>query len=106
MRTRTRKPNHPGGVLRRMYMEPLGLTVTALAAHMQISRKTLSAIVNERQGITPDIALRLSRVFKTTPELWLNMQQAHSLWVASAAHDDWKHIKPIPTDNGVGRELR
>ena len=106
MRIRTRKPNHPGGILRRMYMEPLDLTVTALAAHIQISRKTLSAIVNERQGITPDIALRLSRVFKTTPELWLNMQQAHSLWVASFAHDDWKQIEPLPTNGDVGHELR
>lgn len=83
MRIRTRKPSHPGGILRSLYMEPLDLTVTGLADRLQISRKTLSAIVNEHQGITPDIALRLSRVFSTTPELWLNMQQAHSLWAAS-----------------------
>lgn len=79
MRIRTRKPSHPGGILCSLYMEPLDLTVTGLADRMQISRKMLSAIVNENQAITPDIARRLSRIFSTTPELWLNMQQAYKL---------------------------
>ena len=77
MRTRKRPPAHPGGILRRQYMEPLELTVTALAATLGVSRKTLSKIVNERGSVSAAMALRLSRAFKTTPKLWLNLQQNH-----------------------------
>jgi antitoxin HigA-1 len=79
MRPRTRKPTHPGAIVRLDYIEPLGLSVTALAERLGVSRKHLSAIVNERSGLTPDMALRLSRAFGTTPGLWLNMQQALDL---------------------------
>ncbi|GFM37364.1 HigA family addiction module antitoxin [Desulfovibrio psychrotolerans] len=97
MRTRTRKPTHPGGILHRMHMEPLGLTITALAQRLGISRKTLSAIVNERASITPDIALRLSRALNTSPELWLNMQQGYTLWEVAHTNTDWKAVEPIKT---------
>ena len=83
MRTRKRPPTHPGGILKRHYMEPLSLTVTELASVLGISRKTLSKIVNERGDITPEMALRLSKAFKTTPELWLNLQQSYDLWQTS-----------------------
>jgi antitoxin HigA-1 len=73
MRKRLRRPTHPGGILRRHYIEPLSITVSGLAAVLCVSRKTLSEIVNEHASITPDMALRLSKAFKTTPELWLNM---------------------------------
>ena len=75
-------PPHPGEVLEGLYMEPVGITITALAEHLRVSRKTLSKIVNERGAITPDMALRLSEAFGTTPEIWLNMQQAYDLWAA------------------------
>ena len=95
MRTRTRKPTHPGGILHRMHMEPLGLTITALAQQLGISRKALSAIVNERAAITPDIALRLSRALNTTPELWLNMQQAFTLWETAHTRTEWRAVQPV-----------
>jgi len=95
MRTRKRPPTHPGGILKRQYMEPLSLTVSELAVLLGVSRKTLSKIMNERGSITPDMALRLSKAFKTTPELWLNMQQNFDLWQASHKSADWKMVEAI-----------
>ncbi|GFM34200.1 HigA family addiction module antitoxin [Desulfovibrio subterraneus] len=95
----TRKPTHPGGILFRMHMEPLGITITALAKRLGISRKTLSAIVNERAPITPDIALRLSRALDTTPELWLGMQQTYTLWEVAHTNTEWLSVEPIKTAN-------
>jgi addiction module HigA family antidote len=95
MRIRLRRPTHPGGILRRHYMEPLSLTVSGLAVVLGVSRKTLSEIVNEHASITPDMALRLSKAFQTTPELWLNMQRNYDLWQASHKSDDWKQVEAI-----------
>jgi addiction module HigA family antidote len=82
MGTKKRRPTHPGGILKRHYIEPLSLTVSQIAKDLGISRKTVSRIVNERGPITPDMALRLSKAFDTTPELWLNLQTKYDLWVA------------------------
>ena len=76
------KPAHPGEVLREMYLEPLGLTVTNAAESLGITRKTLSELLNGRSGVSTPMALRLSKAFGTTPELWLNMQQNYDLWRA------------------------
>ena len=76
------KPAHPGEVLKEMYIEPLGLTVTDTARSLGITRKTLSELINGRSGISTSMALRLSKAFGTTPELWLNMQQNFDLWKA------------------------
>lgn len=97
-RRMTRKPSHPGGILKRMYMDPLGLTVTRLAEVLGVSRKHLSAVLNERAGVTPDMALRLSRAFNTTPDLWLNMQQTHSLWCAEHEATGWEKVVPLPLE--------
>ncbi len=91
----TRQPTHPGQILKKMYMEPLQITITALAKALGVSRKTVSAIVNERQSITPDMSLRLSRAFSTTPELWLNLQCAYDLWQAVQNTGGWQDIEPI-----------
>lgn len=95
MRTRKRPPTRQGGILRRHYMEPLSLTVSGLAEILGVSRKTLSKIVNERGSVTPDMALRLSKAFKTTPELWLNLQQNYDLWLASQESNNWKMVEAI-----------
>ena len=76
------KPAHPGEVLKEMYLEPLELTVTNAAESLGITRKTLSELLNGRSGISTPMALRLSKAFGTTPELWLNMQQNYDLWKA------------------------
>jgi len=75
-------PPHPGEVLRELCIEPLGLSVTEAAKGLGVSRKTLSAVLNGRAGISPEMALRLSIAFDTTPESWLNQQTQFDLWVA------------------------
>ena len=75
-------PMHPGLVLKEMYLEPLGISVTDFADNIGVARRTASLIVNEHSGISAEMALRLSKAFNTTPELWLNMQQKYDLWNA------------------------
>ncbi len=74
-------PPHPGKVLRELCLEPLGLSVTRAAEALGVSRKTLSAILNERAGISPEMAIRLSKAFGTSAESWLNQQVQYDLWV-------------------------
>ena len=92
---RTRPPTHPGGILNRHYLEPLSLTVSELAKSLGISRKTLSGIVNEHGSITPDMALRLSKAFYTTPQLWLNLQQYYDLRHVFRSSHEWKMVETI-----------
>ncbi len=80
-------PAHPGEILKEHYLEPLGLSVTDAAKALGISRKTLSAIVNGRYGISPQMAMRLAKAFSTSAELWLNMQQNYDLWQAKEDSD-------------------
>ena len=75
-------PPHPGEVLRELCIEPLGLSVTEAAEGLGVSRKTLSAVLNGRAGISPEMALRLSMAFDTSPESWLNQQTQYDLWAA------------------------
>jgi len=75
-------PPHPGEVLKELCLEPLGLSVSEAATALDVSRKTLSAILNRRAGITPEMALRLSIAFNTTPESWLMQQIQYDLWRA------------------------
>lgn len=106
MKIRTRPPTHPGGIIKRLHLEPLGLSVSAAAKALGVSRKTLSKIVNERGAVTPDMALRLARAFHTTPELWLNLQQFHDLW--HAAHDSkaWQAARVLPRSGTDARPAR
>jgi len=92
----TRKPTHPGAIIRAHYLEPLNLTVTALAEYLGISRKALSQIINEHARVTPDMAQRLGRAFDTGPELWLNLQSGRDVWDAKNAPGDWQKIEPLP----------
>jgi antitoxin HigA-1 len=73
-------PPHPGEVLRELCLEPMGLSVTEAAKALGVSRKTLSSILNGRGGISPEMAIRLSKAFDTSPESWLNQQQQFDLW--------------------------
>lgn len=75
-------PPHPGEIVRSLCLEPLELTVTDAAAALGVSRKTLSAILNGRAGISPEMAVRLSIAFGTSAESWLNLQTQYDLWHA------------------------
>jgi addiction module HigA family antidote len=73
------KPAHPGEVLRELYLEPLGITITNAANALGVTRKAFSELVNKKSGISTSMALRLAKAFNTTPELWLNLQQNYDL---------------------------
>lgn len=79
---RMHQPPHPGEILRELCLEPLALTVTEAAASLDVSRNTLSAILNGRAGISPEMAVRLSIAFDTTAESWLQQQMQFDLWHA------------------------
>jgi len=90
-----RKPAHPGRILKNMYLKPLNLTITGTAEVLHVSRKAVSAIVNERKSVTPEMALRLSMAFGTTPDLWLNLQKKYDLWCAMNETREWKDVQQI-----------
>ncbi len=75
-------PPHPGEVIRELCLDPLGVTVTAAARSLGVSRKTLSELINGKSGISPEMAVRLSIAFDTTPESWLTQQMHYDLWHA------------------------
>ncbi|MCL4147213.1 UNVERIFIED_CONTAM: hypothetical protein GTU68_023173 [Idotea baltica] len=76
-------------------MEPLELTVSGLARSLGVSRKTVSKIANEGAGVSAEMALRLSRAFNTSPELWLNLQRNYDLWHAAQESDEWESVEPV-----------
>ncbi len=83
-------PPHPGEIITALCLEPLGLTVTRAAEALGVSRKTLSAIVNGRAGISPEMAIRLSMAFDTSAESWLNQQVQYDLWLARQNQQSFK----------------
>lgn len=85
-----RKPSHPGEILDELYIKPLNLNLQKLADRLCIARNTLFKIRAGRASITPAIAISLAEAFDTTPQLWLNLQQAYDLWV-----EEYEHIPPI-----------
>lgn len=75
-------PSHPGKILYRMYLYPLRVSVTEAASALAITRQNLSRIINGKAGISPQMALKLSKAFNTTPEFWLGLQQQYDIWKA------------------------
>ncbi len=73
-------PPHPGGIVRRECLEPLGLSVTRAAEGLGVSRQALSELVNEKTPVSVEMAIRLSKAFGSSPETWLGMQTAYDLW--------------------------
>lgn len=75
-------PPHPGEVIRELCLEPLGLSVTAAAEGLGVTRKHFSDLLNGRSGISPEMAIRLSKAFGGSPESWLRQQMQYDLWKA------------------------
>ena len=88
-------PPHPGEIIREFCIDPLGLTVTKAATALGVTRKTLSTLLNGRAGVSPEMALRLSKVFGRTPDGWLRLQLQYDLWKAEQSIDisELKRIK-------------
>ena len=80
-------PPHPGLSIKLECLEPLGLSVTKGAEILGVTRKTLSSVINGRAGISPEMAIRLSKAFGSSPETWYGMQVDHDLWQAKQLAD-------------------
>jgi addiction module HigA family antidote len=90
------EPTHPGEMLREDFMPDFNLTTTGLAGKLDVSRQTVNELLLKRRAVSPNMALRLSRLFGNTPEFWLNAQRACDLWKAQKEHDrEIKRIKPL-----------
>ena len=85
-----RNPPHPGGIVRRQCLEPLGLSVTDAAKGLGVTRQALSDLVNGKAGVSVEMAGRLSKAFGSSPETWLGLQMAHDLWRARDRFDEIK----------------
>ncbi len=93
--SRMHNPAHPGEILLELYLKPLGVTITQAASALKVTRKHVSAIVNGRAPVTPDMALRLAAAFATEPELWVNMQAQYDLW--AVRQKARPKVKPLVT---------
>lgn len=87
-------PPHPGEIIREYCVQALGLTVTDAAQSLGVTRKTFSSLLNGKSGVSPEMSLRLSKVFGRTPEGWLKLQLQHDLWKIEQA-TDLSHLKRI-----------
>jgi addiction module HigA family antidote len=91
-----RRPTHPGEMLREDFLPDYGLTVAGLAEAVGVSRQSVNELLRGRRAVSPEMALRFSRLFGNTPEFWLNAQRAVDLWdAAEAISDDVARIKPL-----------
>ena len=91
-----RRPTHPGEVLREDFIPDYDLTVSGLATALGVSRQTVNELLRERRALSPEMALRLARLFGNSPEFWLNLQRAVDLWDAEEAiKADVQRIEPL-----------
>ena len=96
MRNRTRRPTHPGELLREETLPAVGITQSELATRLGVSRRAVSDLIHERRAVNPDLAHRLARVFDTTPEFWLRLQEAVEVWeTLQANRDKYDRLKPL-----------
>ena len=93
LRNPNRRPTHPGAILREDVLPTLEMTQTELAQRLGVSRLTVSELLHEKRGITPDMALRVAKLLNTTPESWLRMQQAVDLWDVQQHPDKLANFK-------------
>jgi antitoxin HigA-1 len=95
-RERKVRPTHPGVMLREDFLPEYRLTVSGFAKALRVSRQTVNELLRERRAVSPEMALRLSRLFSNSPEFWLNAQRAVDLWEAGRSiKDKIDHISPL-----------
>lgn len=91
-----RRPTHPGEMLREDFLADFGLTVAGLAEAVGVSRQSIHELLRGRRAVSPEMALRLARLFGNAPEFWLNAQRAVDLWdAAQAIKGAVARIKPL-----------
>ncbi|PIE63608.1 MAG: addiction module antidote protein, HigA family [Desulfobacterales bacterium] len=79
-RKNRKSPIHPGEILREEFLPDYGLSMAKLASFLGVSKQTVNELLSERRAVTPNMALRLSRLFGNSPDFWLNLQRAVDLW--------------------------
>jgi addiction module HigA family antidote len=95
-KNRTRRPTHPGELLREETLRAAGLTQSELATRLGVSRRAVGDLIHERRSVNPDLAHRLARVFDTTPEFWLRLQEAVDVWeTLQANRDKYDQLKSL-----------
>ncbi|HNU06835.1 MAG TPA: HigA family addiction module antitoxin [Pyrinomonadaceae bacterium] len=93
-----RRPTHPGEMLREDFLPDCGLSVSGLADAIGVSRQSVNELLRERRAVSPEMALRLSRLFGNSPESWMNAQRAVDLWEANeAVGAEIEKIEPLLT---------
>lgn len=93
-----RRPTHPGEMLREDFLPDFGLTASGLAEAIGVSRQSINELLRERRSVSPQMALRLARLFGNSPEFWLNAQRAVDLWdAAQVIKNDVARIRPLAT---------
>src|SRR2546421_10356697 len=91
-----RRPTHPGEMLREDFLPDYGLNVSSLAEALGVSRQSINELLRGRRAVTPEMSLRLARLFGNSPEFWLNAQRAVDLWeAAQAIKKNGSRIKPL-----------
>ena len=96
LRDPKRRPTHPGAIVREDILPHLNITQAELAARMGVSRLTVSELINEKRGFSAEMAVRLAKVLRTTPETWMRMQQAVDLWDAQQDTGRYAKVEPLP----------
>lgn len=96
----TRIKTHPGEILKEDFLKPFAMNANALANAIAVPRNRITMILRGERGITPDTALRLSKYFGTSAELWTNLQSAHDLSVAEVKAPDINSIPPLANAAG------
>lgn len=98
IRKRKTRPTHPGEMLREDFLADYGLTVTSLAKSLGVSRQSVNELLKERRAVSPEMALRLARLFGNSPQFWLNAQREVDLWEAgNRLKREVSQIHPLPT---------
>ena len=91
-----RRPTHPGEMIREDFLPDYGLTVSSLAQALGVSRQSINELLRERRAVSPEMALRLGRLFGNSPEFWLNAQRALDLWrAAETLKQEVARIRPL-----------
>ncbi|WP_338112645.1 HigA family addiction module antitoxin [Zooshikella ganghwensis] len=80
-------PPHPGEIIKESYLDELNISINSLAKQLGVNPSTLSRLIDGKSSISPEMAIRLSKVLNGSAEFWLNLQQSYSLWQASQAND-------------------
>lgn len=95
LRKRQRRPTHPGAVLREDVLPALGMTQTEFAQRLGVSRLSVSELLHEKRALSPEMAARIAKLLRTTPESWLRMQEAVELWQIEQHPDRLAGVRPL-----------